>query len=266
MTTQTCAVCHRQHRGSNACPSCVGRVQSDLRAVPELVRELDVTRYRQDNLGADPGKSSETRLAWSEKAAEAHYVLANTLTTWARDLWETNGPAGALIPCGPDLASVSAFLLRYPSWIADHEAVAQLADEIAEAVKLARRAIDRPADTRVYLGRCDLGDPENEPCDRELYAYRSQEDVECPACGASWRVLERREWLLAQVEEQTATAETLAALLTRLGVETQVEDIRRAARDGRLTNVGIESHSRRRRYRVGAVLDALLPGRRADAA
>ena len=262
-TAETCAICHRPHRGSFACGSCIGRLQADLRAIPDLLDELETTRCRLDNLGSDPGRSAETRMVWSETASEAGYVLRNTITTWARDLWHLNGTGPFVVP--GDTASLSRFLLRYPTWLAQHPAIDELADEIASAVKLARRAIDRPADTRVFLGRCNLDDPTNGDCVEELHAYRSQTEVECSNCGAIWQVSERREWLLAMAEDETATAETLAGLLTRLGVEVTVKDIQDAARKGLLTNVGIDSHTKRRRYRVGAVLDALLPARKVAA-
>lgn len=255
---QTCVICRRDHKDSYACASCVGRLTADLKAVPALVEELEITRCRLDNLGADPGKSSETRMVWSEAASDALFVLSNTLGTWARDLWDINGTGTFTVD--PHPASLALFLQRYPSWLAAHEAIDEMDDEIRSAVKNARHAIDRRQDTRIFLGRCNLDDPDNGDCERELYAHRSQVAVEC-TCGASWSVEERREWLLAKAEDETATAETLAALLTRLGVEITPKDIRDAARSGRLTNVGIDSHSHRRRYRVGSVLDALLPGR-----
>lgn len=259
--TQRCVICQRDHRDSLACRSCIDGLIGDLRAIPDLLAELETTQCRQDRLGADGGRSAETPLVWREKASEAGYVLRNTIATWARDLWDTNGTGPFVV--ASDTASLSRFLVRYPSWLAVHPAIDELADEVHYAVTLTRRVIDRPQDTRVFLGRCDLGDPDNPACDQELHAYPWQEDLDCPACGGSWNVDERRQWLLAQAEDQTATAETLAALLTRLGVPVTVRDIQAAARAGRLSNIGIDAHTKRRRYRVGAVLDALLPARSA---
>lgn len=256
----TCVICVRTHTGSYACVSCVGALQADLRAVPGLLEELEVTRCRLDNLGADPGRAAETRMVWSERASEAHYVLTTAIGSWARDIHESQGVD---LPRATDTASLAGWMERWPARLASHSAIEELDDEIRDAVRLARRAIDRPADTRVFLGRCDLGDPDNPPCDRELYAWRSQDEVECPSCDAVWSVEERRRWLLAHAETETATAEALAALLTRLGVEVTVRDIQAAAKAGRLTNVGIDAHTKRRRYQVGAVLDALLPPRSA---
>lgn len=267
--TETCVICRREHRGSFACGSCIGRLQAEIRQVLDiysgrrfiggLATEVEVTRCRLDNLGADPGKAAETRLAWSEEAAEAFFVLQNVLGTWARDLWETWGSGP--IPVRDDLQDIARFFLRYPTWLAQHPAIDQLDDELRDCIRVARRVIDRATDNRMFLGRCDLSDHDNGECDRELYAHRSQTEVECPACGAIWQVEERQDWLLVQAEDETATAETLAGLLTRLGVEITPKDIQDAARKGLLTNVGIDSHTKRRRYRVGAVLDALLPAR-----
>lgn len=253
--TQTCAICRRAHSGSFACGSCIGRLSADLRAVPELAAELEVTRCRLDNFGADPGKSHDTRMVWSEAASEALYVLRNTLGTWARDLWETNG--GDQFPADPDPASLARFLLRYPTWLAAHPAIDELDDEVRAAIRLARRAIDRPEDRRIFLGRCDLNDPGNPECDRELYAHHSQADVTCPACGAEWSVPERRDWLLANVEDEVLTGSMLAALVTRLGVPLTVGQIQGLARKGALCAAAEDRH-RRRSYRVGDLLDALM--------
>lgn len=243
-----------------ACRSCIDKLLYELRQVAELVRELAVTHARLDHIAAEQfGRSAETALVWREHASECLYVLRNTLSTWARDLWETNGSGALEVADNP--VAVAAWMERHPTWLALHPAIDELLDEVAYAIRQARHAIDQPQDTRIFLGRCDLGLPENPACDRELYAYRSQEEVVCPSCEASWDVDERREWLLAQAEHETATSEVLAGLLTRLGVPTQPRDIQAAARRGELDNVGIDSHTKRRRYRVGAVLDALLPGR-----
>lgn len=256
---QLCVICRRAHSGSFACGSCIGRLSADLRAVPELAFELEVTRCRLDNLGVDPGKSYETRLVWSESASEAIYVLANTLGTWARDLWETNGSDQFPAELNDSPASLAMFLLRYPTRLAGHPAIDELDDEVRSAVKLARHTIDRPHDTRIFLGRCSLDDPENGDCERELYAHRSQEEVTC-MCGATWSVVQRRDWLLAQAEHETATAATLAGLLTRLGVEVTAKDIQDAGKRGALIPAWIDPH-RRRMYRVSDVLDHCLPER-----
>jgi hypothetical protein len=260
--TQTCVICRRAHKDSYACQSCIGRLCADLRAVPELVDELEVTRCRLDNLGADPGKSSETRMVWSEAASEALFVLGDTIGTWARDLWETHG-VGPLV-VSPDPASLSRFMLRWPSHLAAHPAIEELDDEIRAAVKNARQAIDRRADTRVFLGRCDLNDPENLECSRELYATRSQEQVTCKACGAEWSVAERRAWLLGGVEDEVMTGPVLAALVTRLGVPITVGQIQGLARKGVLRAATMDTH-RKRSYRVGDVLDVFMNATAASA-
>jgi len=256
--TPLCTICHRPHSGSFACPGCVRRICTDLLEVPSLVVELEVTRCRLDVMGSDPGRSAEKPAVWREKASEAAWVLGNTLGAWARDLWTTWGQGD--IPIMRTTPDMSRFILRYPTRLAQHEAVDELADEVNSAIRLARRAIDTPSDSRVFLGRCDLNDPVGEPCGTELWAtYPSQNDVICPDCGAEWLVADRRDWLLAVVRDETATAEVMSGLLFRLGFEISVAKIQVAARKGLITNVGIDSHTKRRRYEVGSVLDALLP-------
>lgn len=229
-----------------------------LRAVPDLGAELDTTLCRLDKMGSDPGRCAETPMVWRHKASEAKWVLHNVLGTWVRDLWTTWGDGPLLL--ADDTAEFSRWLLRHPSWIAQHPAVDELADEVHDAIRLAWRAIDRTKDTRVFLGRCDLGLAENPVCAEELYAHPSQEDVTCP-CGAEWSVSERRNWLVGEMRErdEVGTATELAGLMGILGLAFTVRDIHRAARSRLLLAEAIDSHSHRRRYRISAVLAALIP-------
>lgn len=260
-TAPTCVICRREYRDAHACRGCVDRILADLAAVPDLLDELDTTVSRQDRHARSPGRSAETPLAYRWRPAQTRDTLRNLVGTWARDLADdrhidlprTHGDAARL-------------LRRWPTWIAQHPAADELAAGLHSAVGAARRAIDQPADRRVFLGRCDLSDPDNPPCPAEVWAPRGRDTATCDECGADWSVRARQLWLAAQVQHETATAEVLAGFLTRIGVEVTPRDVQDAARRGEISNVGIDSHTKRRRYQVSDVLDRFLPGRRDTAA
>ena len=101
-----------------------------------------------------------------------------------------------------------------------HPAVAELVDEITDAVHQARRVIDRPAD-RVYLGQCyvETPDPDGKQvtCLAELYARPTASEVQCKVCGAEHEVGERRAWLLQRAQDMIVTVREASSYLGEVG-------------------------------------------------
>lgn len=247
--------CARPSPNSRVCPSCQDSLRSELRKLDErqLHDELIIAWARLDRFAVEP-RGAERALVWRENIAETQWVVKDTLRAWCEHLWSVN--ANGQLELSDDLPEMARFLLRHPTWVANDALAGQLIDEVMYCIAQAWRAVDRPLDTRTFLGRCDLG--EQPPvCDRELYAtHRHQESVVCPACGSEWNVQERRDWLVAQLNDEKATAAVIAAALTRLGLMVTVAAIHQAGRRRDLVAADVDAH-RRRRYRVGDVLDVL---------
>lgn len=158
------------------CPGCGDHLARDLADVPDLCAELDTTRYRLDHVTARAavGRDAEKPLAWKEPAADAAWVLADTLGTWARDLAHVRH-----VPLDPrTVADVAGWLEHRIDWLRAHPDAAQAHDEISNAVRNTRRAIDLPANrARFHVGPC----PEHvdeQRCPGEVWAYIPTRDDE----------------------------------------------------------------------------------------
>lgn len=199
-----CPACCRPTADNALCPSCTLQLARDLAQVPELAEELETTRTKQDRIGnpTDPRGGSHVPLGYRPTAAEVGAVLHQTLAVWAREL---AAATGAPLADGP-----AEHPVMLAAWLAEnceaarHLSLAgQLADEVSYAVRVTRRAIDRPVD-RVYVGPCD-------ECSADLYALPHANTVECRECAATYGVVDRRAWLLASLREHLATAAEIAA-------------------------------------------------------
>lgn len=89
-------------------------------------------------------------------------------------------------------------------------------------------------------------------CGADLYAKSGEPFVTCPRCGQTWPVAERREILLAAVDDQVVTATVVAKSLTSLGDEVTAERIRQWAHRNQLIPVTRDSQGRPL-YRVSDV-------------
>lgn len=242
--------CDRPTTAGHLCPSCESTLRADLKSVPALLRDLEVTICRQDKL-TDPTRRAGTErpLPLRLGPMEARRDLAATLDTWAR---HTAQRIGAVAP-PPDARACAVFLRLHARDVQTDVKAGDLADEIGYAVITARRATDK-AMQHVYVGPCTrpLNEAErayrarlNEAggrqpvdiCGHDLYAHPRADDAECQAegCDAVYPVVARREWLLEQVEWQLATAADISrALPDLLGVKVTTAMIRGWARYGKV--------------------------------
>jgi hypothetical protein len=279
------------------CSACWDTLAASLGAVEWLSVEVDVTLSRQDRTtAAGAGVVTHVReepLPFHLGASDRAHQLRNALTTWVRDLhdlhavrWQECDRCSARWLSGerlhdvegctgewvervdplvvseserPTSVDLARWLQRHPSWIKTHPAAGELHDQLTDAVTACWRVIDTPRDTRVFLGICGYEDGE---CRRELFVSRhsSDEEVICPDCGEVWSVKDRREWMLFQVEDEVGTAALLSAVLTRLGLPVTVGDIQALGKTGAIVAVK-EDRNRRRLYRAGEVMDAVIAAR-----
>ncbi|WP_067171158.1 hypothetical protein [Microtetraspora niveoalba] len=251
------------------CRSCAAGTLRDLADVPSLTMELDRALARQNVFGDRAGgRSAETALPWDQRAREARHVLRSALSGWTHYLADGIRPMAGPIcrarcehqtctyislgrPPRRDATpgAMAVWLLRHQRQLLGRATADEAVDEIREAVRLARRAIDRPP-SLWYAGPCGVGG-----CDADLYARHGSAIIRCRACYATHDTAARETWLLRQATHHLGTATEIARALTGFGYEVTPARIWQWAHRGRLAARG-----RGRRgplYRVGDVLDLL---------
>ncbi|PKW15946.1 hypothetical protein A8926_3728 [Saccharopolyspora spinosa] len=154
--------------------------------------------------------SASTPVPFHEAASEVGWVMANTVSTWAREVHERNPH---LLPPAGSTAAAVAWLVGLPNLLALHPAADELHDEITSVVARVRQVIDRPPD-RIYAGPCDA-QVEGERCTDHLYARPGSHTARCATCGTEHDVDERRRWMIDYAADLRVTA-TVALGWTRL--------------------------------------------------
>lgn len=210
-----CPTCGREQDAGLLCHACTSLLERDLGDVPAIVAELDITLSKQARIGnGAPGGLARERMPMHEGARLAADYLQNTLTTWARDVSDTAGWVWVASNLPPSDQSARA-LLALIDHIRRHPAVVELVDEVADAIKQARRVVDRPAD-RQYLGKC-LAEFEGVECTEEIWARPGADEVACKVCGITHEVGERRAWLLNEAKDVICTVKEASSYIGEIG-------------------------------------------------
>jgi hypothetical protein len=220
----TCPSCYARQDAGLLCSACCDRLERDLGDVPAIVAELDITLSRQARIGtaSGPGGLARERTPINWSSSDPRWVLGNVLGTWARDVsGETWRPTQAeAMVRGGATRSAARFLLSEVPLIRRHPAVEELVDQVTDAIHLARRTVDRPAD-RQYLGTCRMETPDEEgrlvTCLEEVWARRGASEVRCESCGITHGVVERRAWLLDQSRDMLFTVKEAAQMMGDVG-------------------------------------------------
>lgn len=258
--TATCTAehCDRPSPNGTVCTSCLDALTAELRTVPALMADWQLTLTRQVRMGDGPGpiahsNADSTRLPVHLGAAEAGMDLRTVLLVWAGEIADT---AGHTLDATDSARGYARWLLRYTHHIRQHPAADQLVDEVTDAIARVRRVIDRPPE-KLFFGRCgaDLGD--DQQCVESIYGYAARNTVLCPACHTEWDIAARRAWLLEIVEDEVAYSGLLAGLVSGLGVQISSSTIRRYAKKGRIHALAVDARHRPL-YRIGDVLDVCL--------
>lgn len=230
--------------------------------LPGLAAELTTTLQRNDRVGGESvgwiTYTPDNGIPYAAHAADAADHLRTVLSTWIRDLWETNGGHAVLgeFRCEDTLVAMAGWLLLRPSWMSLHIAAGELYADITEALYRAWRAIDR-APTRAYSGICGATDEDTgQECGQPLYSDPEHNWVVCKTCGAEWNVHERRQWLLNLAAETPLTATRMAGLLGHAGISISSARIRAYASDKRIEAVGRDGRGRPL-YLISAVRQAI---------
>lgn len=209
----TCPVCLRDQDAGLLCHACTSALERDLGDVPAIVAELDVTLSKQARIGSGGSAGlARERMPMHEGARLAGDYLQNTLTTWARDVsgerWHPDDAFNAT-------TGAAALLLLRIKDVRSHAAVVELVDEVTDAIRQARHAVDRPAD-RQYLGVC-LSEFEGVTCTEEIWARPGADEVTCKVCGITHEVAERRAWLLNKAKDMIVTPLDASKYLGEIG-------------------------------------------------
>lgn len=239
MKAVICDACGRETDAA-LCGACTAALARDLRTVPELLVDLDLTLARADKIGS-AGRGGETPVPWKEHVPDAVWVLGNVLTVWVREVADSRGltlvlparpprPARAIPPgARADRDGRPAMSTELPGraletvrlcaqWLLEHvDELRQLAgldavqahDEVTDAIANARRAVDRPA-VRIFVGPCDQ-------CGADLYGLPHRGHATCSGCEATYEdMAERWEIALLKLRGYPATAAVIAQMAGEL--------------------------------------------------
>jgi hypothetical protein len=258
-TPDGCGVCAAP-TGDDArlCRTHTDDLLRDLQAVPELVQELDVTITRQARITAEKhgGRSAERPLPWNEHAATVASDLNTTLNAWALDTSRLGEDERDLLAEHhySDTAAVAGWLARNIPTLRQHDEAGQAHDELTNAVREARRAVDRPLDY-MPLGECGNDVDLDQPCAAILYGHPERQYAACRECGARHRIVDRLEWMLEHLRGQLVTIPEAVGIAQLAGKRTTEDKLRLMASRGRFTPAGMADG--KPTYRMSEVLRAL---------
>ena len=255
-----CQVCSAP-TGDDArlCRTHTDDLSRDLASVPDLVSELEVTRTRQARVTAEKhgGRSAERPLPWNEHASAKAFELNATLNAWALDTSKLGEDERDRLAehHHSDTAAVAAWLGRNLATLRQHPEAGQAHDEITNAIREARRAVDRPTDY-MPLGRCgnDEEFPDT-PCAAIVYGHPESQHATCRGCGARHRIAARLEWMLDLLRAQLVTIPEAVGIAHLAGKRTTEDKLRLMAARGRIQSVGASAG--KPTYRMSDVLKAL---------
>jgi hypothetical protein len=220
---------------------------------PSLLDDLDVTICGVDKVGgASIGvvvRSSDTPLAFNEKASDIKRAVINAVQSWARVFAEENPH---LIFDPATIEEAARWMAGFPNLLAGHPAAVEMYRDLGDLTFRARRSIDRPA-RRVYAGVC--GAVLNRvACTEQLFAWEGRYEVVCPICGTEHLVEDRQRQILLGLRACTATARQITdALKAWTGIGINVKSVRTWARRGLLTNYAPEGETPV--HQIGQTLD-----------
>lgn len=210
-----------------------------------LPTELDTTLAREDMIDISDHRAGahEAGLPFRTRTAEALWVLRNVLTAWVPDL---GGPSAGT---ARDLA---VWLLDHLHRIPVFEDAGSLVDEVTNAIHQARRAIDRPNDRRVFLGKCGHRGPGPVVCVAEVYGLPWETHAHCPQCSTEYQITKRQDQMRDQAEGYLGTATEIAGFLRGTGLTVTGSMIRKYAHNQWITPVTANPRGHPL-YRIGDV-------------
>jgi hypothetical protein len=152
----------RAGSGGFLCMACRDRLANNLSDLPTL--------YSDCNKGASPKvvrvirnapRKSVTTDLINPAAAEIRSAILTVLASWAGLVADER----RLGPPARDVPTLARFLCRHVGWLTRHPAAGDVADEIQDVTRTARKVAFPNGIRRVHIGYCPDGD-----CDGDLVA------------------------------------------------------------------------------------------------
>lgn len=239
--------------GGYVCSRCWLPLERDLGDMTFLAEQLDITLSRQSRTAprAYGSRSSDTPVYFDVTASSVGAESRAVLVSWALMVSEERG-----IPTPADrLAAMGVFLLGQQEWLRHHPAASDALEELTAAIHAIRNAVDTAPDMLV-VGPCDPKGEHGDPCTQELRVKAGKEFVECAACGLSWRVADRREFLVEAAQDMLVTAYVLSRFLTAYGDPISDDRLRKWAAQGHIVSHGTDPRGNPL-YRVSEAAEVL---------
>ncbi|MDG3013568.1 hypothetical protein [Speluncibacter jeojiensis] len=215
-----CTRCDRTTDDTFLCWECVRGLRGQLRTIPWLVAQLQLSITRQSKLSANRvgGRSDETPVPFDERASDALDHLHTTLVRWVRDLTESRG---ATYTGADGTPALGMWLAHNVVTVMHSEDAGLLCSEVDTAVQHAGRAIDQP-DPPIYRGPCPTvtGDGYRNLADRcgaDLYGARGTDFVRCHRCGCQHDVRKLEQRMLAEMDDRLMTGAEIRRVMRELG-------------------------------------------------
>lgn len=200
--------------GLSLCPGCLRDWVEMLARVPAVVRELDNTFIGARSPSLQPGGRGHAEPRWAAAGARAR--IRTTLVTYARMLgYDRMRRAGRR----PEV-TLSRWLTVHRADLARNPDATYAVEDLRRQMEHAEHIIDNPP-APAYLGGCPV--PE---CGGGVYSRHGSDLAECRACGAVVPAAERRDALLAELDDRLVTAAEAARLCTYLGLRDSRERVR----------------------------------------
>lgn len=259
MSEHHCTSCTRPATDAAAiCHICTDEAARLLRGARVLIVELRTTIAKLDRR-TPPGLTAsghERSLIYDVHAARVLSDFADCIRGWASSVGKLEGLSSPITAWAtPDRNDTASWLVAQLPVIRRHEFAATMLADLRRHTARALKEIDLPAQT-VFLGPCATP-VDDGTCQAAVYAPLGRAEASCHSCGARHNVSERREWLLASLEELRVTAATARKLALYLGVDigqSTIVDWRKAERIQALSPTEEEAAAGRDVYRFGDIL------------
>lgn len=233
------------------CTRHTDQLRDDIQAVPGVLRDLEDTITGQAKQGGGGGTGE--RHVFNETASTAAEELRYLLRSVAEDA----DPQERHRYDEPD-AHRAARALAGVHRLVLQPGVQTSAQDLAEALRTARRCMDRAPERRV-IGVCECGVP--------LATHRTAGTITCRSCEREWDVAATMEGRDRDAQDVEGTPAEIASYFTRvLGAKLTEAQVRKWAAREIIHAVG--ERGRAKLYRVGEVMLAWemvnrqqLPGR-----
>ncbi|MEU9839727.1 hypothetical protein AB0C69_10955 [Actinomadura sp. NPDC048032] len=266
MTDQQLCHCGAPARDAVLCVSCAYKLDDAIQQISRyqgLGYDLDVAMSRQARINRRPGRpKAEDRderfapgtlqpqpLPYDPHVSVAAAEVRRLLRILAVDVIAHETRAD--LPTDQSVTGLAAWIRPRVGWLRHHHRAPEYLDIALEAARVARRAVDRPAEL-LFAGPCD-------ECGEDMYAHPAAAYVECTHCDLVYEVTDRRAWLLRSAEDTLATTTEIARAISAYGQPLTPEAIRGYVHRGMLIPHGTRNVGRKTvpLYRLGDVLDLL---------